>query len=219
VSAILVSDIAPGVKLFGGGTHNTVIVEQTKGLMVIEAPLNEERSRAILAKLREIYPGRAIVAVINTHAHFDHAGGLRVFAADGVPVITHERNARYYEKVWAAPRTINPDALAVSRRRPRFITLTDSLLLADVTNPIELHRIVGSGHNDAFLMAYLPAAKLLVEADAWTPAAPGAVPAAVNPLWRNLFDNVTRQKLDVVRVVPLHGTPRDFAELRDAVSR
>ena len=218
VSAVDVSDLAPGVKLFGGGTHNTVIVEQVKGLVVIEAPLNEERSRAILAKLREIYPGRAIQAVINTHAHFDHAGGLRAFVAAGVPVITHERNARYYAKAWAAPRTINPDALAASKRKPRFVTLSDFLRVEDAANPIELHRIAGSGHNDAFLMAYLPAARLLVEADAWTPAV-GAAPAPVNPLWRNLFENVTRLKLDVVSVAPLHGMPRGFAELRDAVAR
>ncbi|HTU64830.1 MAG TPA: MBL fold metallo-hydrolase [Steroidobacteraceae bacterium] len=219
VSAVEVTELAPGIALFGGTTHNTVVVEQQAGLVVIEAPLNEERSTAILAKLAERYPGRKILAVVNTHAHFDHAGGLRTFVAAGVPVVTHERNAKYYARVWKAPHSLNPDRLAQSPRAPRFVTVSDRHVLADATNPVELHRIVGSGHNDAFLMAYLPSARLLVEADAWTPAAGGAPPPnPVNPLWRNLADNVERLKLDVSRVAPLHGTVRDYAELRSAVA-
>jgi glyoxylase-like metal-dependent hydrolase (beta-lactamase superfamily II) len=218
MSMIEVSEIAPGVKLFGGGSHNSVIVEQRAGLVVIEAPLNESRSLAILSTLAALYPGRPIRAVVNTHAHFDHAGGLRTFVDAGIPVVTHERNARYYAKAWATPRTINPDRLARSGRKARFVTLTDKLVLDDAVNSIELHRIEGSGHNDAFIMAWLPAARMLVEADAWTPAAAGAAPpAAVNPLWLNLYRNVERLGLDVDRVAPLHGTVREFAELRAAL--
>jgi glyoxylase-like metal-dependent hydrolase (beta-lactamase superfamily II) len=218
-SAIEVTDLAPGVKWFGGGSHNSVIVDQEKGLVVIEAPLGEERSLAILAKLRALYPGRPIQAVINTHAHFDHASGLRTFVAEGVPVVTHERNARYYARVWAAPRTLAPDRLARAPRKPTFVTFTDRLSLPDARNPVELHRIDGSGHNDAFAMVYLPAQKLLVEADAWTPLAAGApTPAAVNPLWLNLYRNIERLGLDVETVVPLHGTPRKLDELRAAVA-
>lgn len=218
MSMIEVSEIAPGVKLFGGGSHNSVIVEQRAGLVVIEAPLSESRSLAILSKLAALYPGRPIRAVVNTHAHFDHAGGLRTFVDVGIPVVTHERNARYYAKAWAAPRTINPDRLARSGRKPRFVTLTDKLVLGDAVNSIELYRIEGSGHNDAFIMAWLPAARMLVEADAWTPAAAGAAqPAVVNPLWLNLYRNVERLGLDVERVAPLHGTVREFAELRGAL--
>jgi glyoxylase-like metal-dependent hydrolase (beta-lactamase superfamily II) len=28
--------------------------------------------------------------VVNTHAHYDHAGGLREYVAEGITVITHE---------------------------------------------------------------------------------------------------------------------------------
>jgi hypothetical protein len=78
--------------------------------------------------------------------------------------------------------------------------------------------IRGSGHNDAFAMAWLPAQKLLVEADAWTPTPSGAQPpAVVNPLWRNLYENILRLGLDVQRVAPLHGTVQDIATLRAAL--
>jgi len=59
---------------------------------------------------------------------------------------------------------------------------------------------------------------LLVEADAWTPTPPGArPPAVVNPLWRNLYENILRLGLDVQRVAPLHGTVQDIATLRAAL--
>lgn len=218
MSVVEITELAPGVTLLGGGSHNTVVVEQGAGLVVIEAPLNEERSIALLAKIAERWPGRQILAVVNTHAHFDHAGGLRTFVDVGAPVATHARNANYYRRVWAAPRSLNPDRLSKSGRAPRFIEVADKHVFDDARNPVELHRIDGSGHNDAFLMAYLPRQKLLVEADAWTPAPAGSPPPKpVNPLWANLYANVQRLKLDVEKVAPLHGSPRDFAELRAAV--
>jgi len=95
VAAVEVSELAPGVLLFGGGTHNSVVVEQRAGIVVIEAPLNEERSADILWNIRQRFGDRKVLGVINTHTHFDHAGGLRAFVAEGVPVITHARNAAY----------------------------------------------------------------------------------------------------------------------------
>jgi glyoxylase-like metal-dependent hydrolase (beta-lactamase superfamily II) len=188
--------------------------------VVIEAPLSEQRSDAVMAAVRERFPGRRITAVINTHTHFDHAGGLRAYVAAGVPVVTHARNAAYYQRAWAAPRTLNPDRLAESRRKPKFRPFTGSLLLDDPLRPIGLHEIVGSGHNDAFVMVYLPKEKLLVEADAWTPTPPGAnPPAVVNPLWLNLRDNIQRLGLDVQRFAPLHGAPQGQAEFNAALGQ
>jgi glyoxylase-like metal-dependent hydrolase (beta-lactamase superfamily II) len=215
---IEVTELAPGVLIFGGGSHHTVIVEQEKGLVVIEAPLNEARSLAVITKIHAMFPGRKILGVINTHAHFDHAGGLRAYVAQGVKVITQERNAAYYTRAWKQPRTLNPDALAMSKRKPQFETFTVKHVIEDSKRPIEIHTIEGSGHNDAFAMVYLPAQKMLVEADAWTPTPPGAKPpATVNPLWINLYANIGRLKLDVQRVAPLHGAAQGIADLRAAL--
>jgi glyoxylase-like metal-dependent hydrolase (beta-lactamase superfamily II) len=218
MSAIEVTELAPGVLHLGGGSHNTVIVEQKQGVVVVEAPLSEERSLAVLAKIHERFPGRKILCVINTHTHFDHAGGLRTFVAEGVTVVTHERNAAYFAKAWSQPRTLNPDRMAISKRKPRFETFTVKRVLDDAERPIEIHTIEGSGHNDAFAMVFLPAQKILIEADAWTPTPDGAKPpATVNPLWTNLYENIGRLKLDVQRIAPLHGAVRNIADLRRAL--
>jgi glyoxylase-like metal-dependent hydrolase (beta-lactamase superfamily II) len=211
--------LAPGVWNFGGASHNTVVVEQSAGLVVIEAPLGEERSLAVLAEIRKRFDGRKIRGVVNSHAHFDHAGGLRTFVAEGVPVITHAANATYYAKAWKQPHTLSPDRLARNPRRPRFETFTGKLLIEDAQRPLEIHTIEGSGHNDAFAMAWLPVEKILIEADAWTPTPAGAKPPAiVNPLWLNLDENIRRLGLDVRRIQPLHGTVRGIEEFRAALT-
>jgi glyoxylase-like metal-dependent hydrolase (beta-lactamase superfamily II) len=215
VTDVKTAALAPGVIFVTGTTHNSLVVDQAAGLIVVEAPLSEARSDAVLAKIRELFPGRPIAGVINTHAHFDHAGGLRTYVDAGIPVITHARNAAYYARAWAAPRTIVPDRLAASKRAPRFTTFTDTLVLADERNPIEIHAIAGSGHNDAFAMVFLPKAGLLVEGDAWTPAA--TRPATPSPFWVNLRDNIERLHLDVQRIAPLHGTVQTIDDFRAAI--
>jgi glyoxylase-like metal-dependent hydrolase (beta-lactamase superfamily II) len=220
MSAVEVSELAPGVFLFGGGSHNSVVIEQEGGLVVVEAPLGEERSLAVIARIHERFPKRRILRVINTHAHFDHAGGLRTYVAEGVTVVTHERNAAYYAAAWRQPRTLNPDRLAKTKRKPRFETFTTKLVLEDASRPIEIHAIEGSGHNDAFAMVYLPAEKILIEGDAWTPTPPGSrPPAVVNPLWINLARNIERLALDVQRFAPLHGAVQDLGAFRAAIGR
>jgi hypothetical protein len=135
-----------------------------------------------------------------------------------VPVITHEANAAYYRTAWEQPRNLNPDRLAKSRRKPVFQTFDDKLLLDDPARPVELHAIRGSGHNDAFAMAWLPKEKILVEADAYTPTPAGAKPpATVNPLWLNLDENIRRLGLEVERIQPLHGSARTIDEFRAAL--
>jgi len=216
---IEVTELAPGLLLFGGGSHNSVIVEQAHGIVVIEAPLGEQRSEAVLAKIRERFPGKRVTGVINTHTHFDHAGGLRTYADAGIPVITQARNAKYYAQAWTAPRTLNPDRLAKSGRKPEIQPFTGKLVLDDPVHPIEVHEITASGHNGAFAMVYLPRDRVLVEGDAWTPTPPGAKPpAVVNPLWLNLRDNIERLRLDVQRFAPLLGAPQSAEDFRRALA-
>ena len=53
-------------------------------------------------------PNKPIKYVVNTHHHFDHAGGLGPFVAEGAIVLTHDANKAFYEKALAAPRTVAP---------------------------------------------------------------------------------------------------------------
>lgn len=211
--------VAEGVYYLTGGTHHSVAIGQRDHVVVVEAPLNEERSRAVIAKTRELFPGKPIRYLINTHAHFDHSGGLRTFVAEGATIVTHEGNKGYYQKVWAAPRKLEPDALAQSRKPVRFETFSGRHVISDGSRTIEVHPISESGHNDAFALIWLPQEKILIEADAYTPTGanvPAAAPA--NPYSVNLLGNIQALGLDVKQILALHG-PRvvTLDDLRDAV--
>lgn len=213
--------LADGVYYLTGGTHHSVLIEQRDHLVLVEAPLNEERSLALIAKAREIAPTKAIRYLVNTHAHFDHSGGLRTFVDAGATIVTQKSNRAYYEQVWAAPRTLGPDRLAASSRSPVFETFTGKHVLTDGQRSIELHEVAGNGHNDAFALVYLPREKVLVEADAYTPGAANApVPTPLNPYTVNLYDNIQKLQLDVTQIAALHG-PRvtTLADLRAASGR
>ncbi|MGA7657571.1 MAG: MBL fold metallo-hydrolase [Methylocella sp.] len=47
--------------------------------MLVEAPLNEERTLVLIDKIKELIPNKPIKYVVNSHVHFDHSGGLRTF--------------------------------------------------------------------------------------------------------------------------------------------
>jgi glyoxylase-like metal-dependent hydrolase (beta-lactamase superfamily II) len=198
--------LADGVYYLRGGSHHSVVVDQRDHIVIVEGPQLEERSVAVIAKAKELVPNKPIKYLINTHHHFDHSGGLRTYVDEGATIVTHEANKPYYEQAWSAPRTLNPDRMAKSGKTATFETFGDKHVLTDGRRTIEIHKIAGSGHNDAFAMVYLPTEKVLVEGDAYTPLAAGvAPPSAPNPFSVNLLENVQRLKLDVRQIAALHG--------------
>ena len=203
---VTADQLAPGVFYLKGGTHHSVVIEQNNQVIIVEAPLNEARSEAVIAKVKEIIPNKPITFLVNTHHHFDHSGGLRTYVDAGATIVTHKLNEPYYKKIWANAHAINPDRLAASNKSAKFKTFSDKLVLGDATHPVEIHHIAGNTHNDAFALVYLPNDKILVEADAYTPAAANApLPTSVNPYTANLYDNIKRLKLNVEQIAALHG--------------
>jgi glyoxylase-like metal-dependent hydrolase (beta-lactamase superfamily II) len=210
-----VEELATGVYYLKGGSHHSILIDQTDHLVVVEGPQNEARGAAVIAKAKELVPNKPIRYVINTHVHFDHSGGLRPFVADGATVVTHEVARPFYEAAWANPRTLGPDAMSTSGKTATFETVSDKHVLTDGQRPIEIHAITGNGHADGFLMVYLPNEKILTEADAYTPAPVGAdAPATPNPFHVNLYENIMRLNLDVTTLAPIHGRAVTMADLR-----
>ena len=211
-----VEKLADGVFYLKGGSHHSVAIAQRDHIVVVEGPQNEERSMAVIAKVKEIIPDKPIRYVVNTHHHFDHSGGLRTYVDEGAIVVTHQAHRPFYEQAWTAPRTLKRDRLAASAKAPVFETFSGKHVLTDGRRAIDIYEIEGSGHSDGFAMVHLPAERLLVQADAYTPGPAAAQPPATpNPYTANLFENIERLKLNVRTVVPLHG-PRlvPLAELQ-----
>ena len=203
--------LAPGVWLLGGQSHHSALVEFSDHLLLIEAPQSEARTLAVIARAREVVPGKPLTHLVSSHFHFDHSAGLRAAVAAGLTVITHEGNTAYYKEAAERPHTLQPDTLA---KAPRPITLEgvgDSRVLEDATRRVELYHITGNPHGDTLLMAYLPRERVLIEADAFSPG------GNLHPYAANLLQQIRARKLRVDRIAPLHGAVVPLAELVKAV--
>lgn len=212
--AVEAMELAEGVWLLGGGSHNSVAVEFANFVAVVEAPLNEQRSLAIIDKIVELVPSKPIRFLVNTHDHYDHLGGLRTYLHVGATIVTHQRNRLFYESELLnyVPRTLEPDL--VSLYPPTEISegytmedVDEKYILGDGSRFLEIYYVQGFGsHVEGMLMAYLPKERILVEADLYDPGLlaqsnrdrPTAGEAA-------LYQNVIQNGLRPATVAPIHG--------------
>src|SRR6202008_586970 len=66
---------------------NMTLVESDHGVIVIDPLISAETAAAALALYRRHRGDRDVTAVIYTHAHVDHFGGVRGVYRDGIPII------------------------------------------------------------------------------------------------------------------------------------
>jgi len=217
---VVAEKAADGVWFLAGGSHNSVLIEQKDHLVLVEAPLGDARTQAVIDQAKQLVPGKPIRFMVNSHAHFDHSGGVRAAVAEGATIVVQAASVPFFERALANPNRVRPDLLAKSGRKASLLGVGERMDLGDVSRPIELHRLIAGPHSDSFLMVYLPRERLLIQADAFTPGAPGSAPPAVpNANHVSLVTNIERLKLPVERILPLHGRMVPLAELYTAVGR
>ena len=212
--------VAAGVWFLAGGSHNSVAIEMKDHIVVVETPLYDGRAAAVLARANALVPGKTVRTVVNSHHHFDHAGGLRAAVASGAQLVTSERARPWFETTFANANRISPDLLAASGRSARITGVSGKHVISDGSRVIEVHELQGSVHAQGFLMVWLPAERLLIEADAYTPGAPGSPrPPVPNANHVNLVQNIERLGLNVDRILPLHSRVVPMSELLAAIGR
>jgi glyoxylase-like metal-dependent hydrolase (beta-lactamase superfamily II) len=211
-ATVSAEEIAKGIWFLAGQSHHSVLVEFADHLTLVEAPQNDVRTLAVIAKARELRPDKPLTEVVNTHHHFDHSGGIRAAVSQGLRVLTHKANAAFFQNAVGRAHTIAPDALAKNPKPLAIETVDGELTLKDATRTMVLYPVQGSPHASSMLMAYLPQEKILVEVDVFTPG------AAAQPYAGNLLENVRTRNLQVDRIVPLHGAIAPFSELVKAAA-
>ncbi len=208
---VTAEELADGVWFLAGQSHHSVLIEFSDHLMVVEAP-SEIRTLAVLAKAAELVPDKPVTQLVNTHHHVDHSGGVRTAVSKGLTIVTQAANEAFYRRMSEQPSTILPDALAREPRAIKIEVVEDVKTYEDDSMTVELYHVAGNPHSSSMLMAYLPAHRLIIEADLFTPS-PGS--AQLNS--PNFLENIQRNELEIDRIVPIHGGVGDFAELESHV--
>jgi glyoxylase-like metal-dependent hydrolase (beta-lactamase superfamily II) len=185
-----------------GGNYTSIAVDMGDHILVVESGQNDARGTAVMAAAKQAIPNKPIRFVVNTHPHFDHAGGLGAAIAEGATILTHRNNEQVLERLLAGPRTLIGDSLAkVANRRTDVVRAVGERDVRKGTNGkiVELH-YVPNEHSDGMFVIYLPAEKVLYTADI-TVVNPNPVQLAV---LKSTVAVLNRLKVDYDTWMPSH---------------
>jgi glyoxylase-like metal-dependent hydrolase (beta-lactamase superfamily II) len=212
---------------------NVGVVAGDRGLAVIDTRASEAEGRVLLDHLRRLARGE-VVAVVNTHQHFDHTFGNVVLteAYDDLPVLAHEAAAEALATTGPAlqreaaadpsdPRHAEIAATRIVLPTRTFSSATSIDLgdrLLEVVHP-------GRGHTAGDCVVRVEDADLLfagdlVEESAARSGVPGFGDDCWPVEWPATLDLVISLLGDRSVVVPGHGNPvgREFVdEQRNAI--
>lgn len=219
-NAPAVEFISDGVWLLAGGTHHSVLVEQDERLLLVEAPLDDERGRALLGAARRLAGDKPLHTVVATHHHLDQVGGLRVLAGAGATVLISRQAQPWLRAVLQRPLQRRPDPLLARRLPPRVDGVGARWVLNDARRPVEAHAVRNSPHASGMLMVWLPRERLLVhaEADAGDASTAASGAGSVSAM-HNLLDNLARLGIAPLQFVSLQGGRQTAAEVYRSAGR
>lgn len=215
VTAVNVTEIAPSIFIVIGSTHHSLAIGTDHGVVVVEAPNDESRSLAVMNALAQIFPGKPVQYVINTHHHHDHVGGLRTYVALGVPVVAPAADRDFLQGVFAAPHTVIPDMLARAPRRAQLIGVDETGWSFTDGRTIQA-MLLTSDHVDHQLVVYVPDAGVVFQSDLYYPhlLPPEQQPAPFKATTHALYQELVLDRgLDVQLVAAGHAgvaTADDF---------
>src|SRR5215467_9546342 len=208
------------------GAYNSLAIEFSDHILLFEpGPQNEARAQAIIAEAKKVIPNKPIRYGVISHHHFDHTSGLPAVVAEGITIVTPAVNKAFLMTALSAPRTLAPDSLSKSGKKPVIEGFTgDKRVFQDATRTLEVHVIKGLPHADGLVIGYLPKEKILVYADMFNLPVPlNSVP---NPpvVGTGVFvDNIERLKLTPDKIMSVHSLNPDrlttVAEIKASLGR
>lgn len=125
------AELAPGVVLVPG-SWNIVEIKQDDGVVILDGPLASEYSAKAIDDVKQRFGGAHVKAVITTSDSWPHIGGMREYAAQGVPIHALDLNVPILTRLFDARYVTTPDALAKSPKRPAMHVVSDKTVVGAV---------------------------------------------------------------------------------------
>jgi glyoxylase-like metal-dependent hydrolase (beta-lactamase superfamily II) len=221
-------DLADGVHLVRGVRtgFQHLVVDTEEGLVIADAPAGwvelhqlppedlvpglgiSGLSERFIDFLADAFPDRPIRAVALTHAHDDHAGGARAFAAAQARVYAPADYADFLET--ALNRAAMPrDRLSALKGKVDVIPVHDSVTLEDPHNTVRFVNIGPGPHASASLGVYAADRGYFFVSDLHVPNSDDDVPRADRVMTECWFARwaISNLPADTV-VLNTHSTPQ-----------
>lgn len=206
---------------------NVTAIGGSRGLVVVDSHASHAAARGVIERLRGLGAGD-VVAVVNTHEHFDHTFGNAVFAEEYAGLLVHahetaaEGTVRAGERIKQAYRA-DPDdphreEVLATPVLPATETFSSAAVLDLGDRALELVH-PGRGHTAGDLVVRVPDADVLlagdlIEESAASEGVPGLGPDCFPMDWPLTLDFALGLTTPATLVVPGHGAvvDRDFID-------
>lgn len=202
-------EIAPGVVKLAG-RWDVAFVDQGDGVVIIEAPISSGYSEKVLDEAKRRFPQKHVKAVITTSDAFPHLGGVREYAARGIPIYALDRNQPILRRLLAASYRTDPDLLQSKPRKADLKIISGKSSLGVGANRIEMYPL-RTETGERMMMIYFPEHKLLYASDLVQKSLKGGffMPQYVS----EVLDAAKRENLQVENVFALHTDVTPWSEL------
>ena len=200
-------EVAPGVHVERFGGFTVMCVEFSNFLIAVEAPdaspglesIPPERPAShptddFIAHMKAKFPGKPIRAVVVSHHHGDHMGGIRAFADAGATIIVAPGHRA------AALRALGDSA--------RVEIVADRFRIAEA-HVLEVLNVGKNPHTDDNLLVWLPRERIAFQGDLFYDDPMGPFP----PSGRGRMNRFTAQWLKDRGIAPraMYGVHNDGA--------
>jgi len=188
------------------------------GVVAVDSGSDAANGTAILKAIAESTGGKPVRTLVVTHAHADHAGGARAFAAAGARVLCQENIAGQVLAFVTQPPASGDDPMAgKTGLRPTVESIAERVILLDGLHTAQIF-FLGAAHTKGDLVVYLPVDKVLYAGDL---ASNGRIPylgsSDVDPMgWERALAMLSHVPVD--KLVPGHGGIGSTAGLNDSLA-
>jgi glyoxylase-like metal-dependent hydrolase (beta-lactamase superfamily II) len=210
-------DLAPGLNMLMGAGGNMAVLQGPDGVFLIDNQFatNAEANLAAVEKLAGARPKY----LVNTHWHFDHAGGNAVFQGAGTTVFAHENvRKRLSGEVPSTGRAAQPQpAPRIAWPIVTFATGVDFHLNGQTIRAFK----VPSAHTDGDTMVYFVEANVLHMGDTYMKGRFPFIDTGSGGTLKGLIE-AQKQVLALTnaatRIIPGHGDPATRADIEESVA-
>jgi glyoxylase-like metal-dependent hydrolase (beta-lactamase superfamily II) len=215
----LAPDVRPGINAF--------FVRQPDGITAFEAPAgflypqieipppdlargrrSSEPGEALVDLIRRTVPGAPLRRLVISHAHADHAGGVRAFAAEGAEIVVPQGAAGPVRRFLAERFVREPDRWEERRSRahPVLREVGGRETFGSGAARFEVVAVGANPHAAAMAVLWLPETRLLLQGDLYyaEPLADFPSPSRV-PVMKWLAAWLARERIDPVAIWGTHS--------------